>query len=107
MKLSQITLIVLLSAVVAFASVKLMAPTNPAQKQKETAFARVMRTGVIRCGYYVFPPVTYRDPDTNALSGFRPVAIYRVREVKQQGVDRVNLLFFLPPPLLNTKGFQP
>jgi ABC-type amino acid transport substrate-binding protein len=36
----------------------------------ETAFDRIMRTGTIRCGYYVFPPVTYRDPNTKQLSGF-------------------------------------
>ena len=36
---------------------------------KESAFDRIMRTGVIRCGYYVFPPVTYRDPNTGTLSG--------------------------------------
>lgn len=41
-----------------------------AETQKESAFDRIMRTGVIRCGYYVFPPVTYRDPNTNKLSGF-------------------------------------
>ncbi|MEK7801422.1 MAG: transporter substrate-binding domain-containing protein [Pseudomonadota bacterium] len=37
---------------------------------KESAFDRVMRTGVIRCGYYVFPPMTSRDPNTGTLSGF-------------------------------------
>lgn len=38
-------------------------------KEKESAFERIVRTGVIRCGYYVFPPVTYRDPNGGALSG--------------------------------------
>lgn len=36
---------------------------------KESTFDRVMRTNTLRCAYYVFPPVTYRDPNTNALSG--------------------------------------
>lgn len=36
---------------------------------KESAFDRVMRTGVMRCGYYVFPPVVYKDPNTSKLSG--------------------------------------
>lgn len=36
----------------------------------EAAFERVMRTNTIRCGYYVYPPVTYRDPNTGELSGF-------------------------------------
>jgi ABC-type amino acid transport substrate-binding protein len=40
-----------------------------ADDAKESAFDRIMRTGVIRCGYYVFPPVTYRDPNTGILSG--------------------------------------
>ncbi|NCC23496.1 MAG: amino acid ABC transporter substrate-binding protein [Alphaproteobacteria bacterium] len=40
-----------------------------AADDKESAFERVMRTGTIRCGYYVFPPVTYRDPNTGELSG--------------------------------------
>lgn len=39
-------------------------------KDKESAYERVMRTGTIRCGYYVFPPATYRDPNTRELSGF-------------------------------------
>lgn len=40
-----------------------------ADDAKESVFDRVMRTGVIRCGYYVFPPATYRDPNTGELSG--------------------------------------
>ncbi len=39
-------------------------------QEKQSAFERIMQTGVIRCGYYVFPPVTYRDPNTDELSGF-------------------------------------
>lgn len=35
----------------------------------ETAFQRVLRTRVLRCGYYVYPPVTYRDLKTGKLSG--------------------------------------
>lgn len=38
--------------------------------QSESGFARVMRTNTIRCGYYVYPPVTYRDANTGKLSGF-------------------------------------
>ena len=38
-------------------------------EERESVFDRIVRTGVIRCGYYVFPPVTYRDPNTDALSG--------------------------------------
>lgn len=45
-------------------------PVLADDNKKETAFERVIRTNTIRCGYYVFPPVTYRDPNTGALSGF-------------------------------------
>lgn len=54
-----------------FLTVLMLALSLPAHAgEKETAFDRILRTGVIRCGYYVFPPVTYRDPKTNELSGF-------------------------------------
>lgn len=35
----------------------------------ESAFGRVMQTGVLRCGYYVYPPATMRDPQSGQLSG--------------------------------------
>lgn len=38
--------------------------------KKETAFERVMRTGVLRCGYAMWPPlVMNKDPNTGELSG--------------------------------------
>lgn len=66
MKPASLLLIVLVSATVAFAVGKYAAPT--AQKA-ENAFDRVMRTGTLRCGYYVFPPVVMRDPNTGEMSG--------------------------------------
>ncbi len=51
-----------------------------ADDAKESAFDRIMRTGVIRCGYYVFPPVTYRDPNTNEMSGFSVDFMNRLAE---------------------------
>ncbi|MCB1559290.1 MAG: amino acid ABC transporter substrate-binding protein [Alphaproteobacteria bacterium] len=58
MKKLILSLFIVLSSLPAFA------------EGKESAFDRIMRTGVIRCGYYVFPPATYRDPNTGELSGF-------------------------------------
>lgn len=37
--------------------------------KKETAYERIMRTGVIRCGYLVWEPAFIRDPNTGAFSG--------------------------------------
>ncbi len=72
--MTQTTKTILISAVVglcaAFIGVKAFAPDNVASvTQEESVYDRVMRTGVLRCGYYVFPPVTYRDPKTDELSG--------------------------------------
>lgn len=36
---------------------------------KETAYERVMRTGVLRCGYFTFPPLAMKDENTGKLSG--------------------------------------
>ncbi len=75
MKLPAILLTVLLSVASAYATVLYVEKhggiaSMTAPSVKETAFERVMRTGVLRCGYYVFPPVTQRDLNTNELSGF-------------------------------------
>jgi ABC-type amino acid transport substrate-binding protein len=37
---------------------------------KESVYDRVMRTGTIRCGYGISPPVLVVDPNTKKLSGF-------------------------------------
>jgi ABC-type amino acid transport substrate-binding protein len=42
---------------------------KPEEKKKETAFERVMRTGVIRCGYAISPPALVKDSVTGKLSG--------------------------------------
>jgi len=43
--------------------------TQTATPHKETTYERVMRTGVIRCGYAVWPPIIDKDPNTGKLSG--------------------------------------
>ncbi len=35
----------------------------------DDVFDRVMKTGTIKCAYYVFTPVTERDPETGELTG--------------------------------------
>ncbi len=71
MKISSVLLSAFIGAVVALGAVQLVGSKgDETASHKETAFERVMRTGVIRCGYYVFPPMTYRDPNTAELSGF-------------------------------------
>ena len=59
--------------IIAFISIfisLLLSPSFVSAKEYETAFDRIIETNTLRCGYYVFPPVTYRDPNTKELSGF-------------------------------------
>jgi ABC-type amino acid transport substrate-binding protein len=37
--------------------------------QHDEAFQRVLRTGTIRCGYFLWPPYMARNPQTKALEG--------------------------------------
>lgn len=69
MKLSQTVAVIALSFIVAFVTTKLVASNKNTTILQETAYERVMRTGVLRCGYYVFSPMTIRDPNTGKLSG--------------------------------------
>lgn len=43
--------------------------TAPARAE-ENAYQRVLRTGVLRCGYMAWPPYFIYDPNTKKLSGF-------------------------------------
>ncbi|MBL8640669.1 MAG: transporter substrate-binding domain-containing protein [Alphaproteobacteria bacterium] len=47
----------------------LAAPAAWAGDDKESAFDRVMRTGTIRCAYWVSPPLIIRDPNSGKMSG--------------------------------------
>jgi ABC-type amino acid transport substrate-binding protein len=75
MKFTHLLLVAFLSVVAASFTasytVRTFAPPpgNAAPVLKESALDRVKRTGVLRCAYYVFPPVILRDPATGALSG--------------------------------------
>jgi ABC-type amino acid transport substrate-binding protein len=44
--------------------------SSNATSKKETAYERVMRTGVLRCAYGLWEPGVMRDPTTEKFSGF-------------------------------------
>jgi ABC-type amino acid transport substrate-binding protein len=52
-----------------FSLITLSLPAFADDDKKVSAFDRITRTGVIRCGYYVFPPMVYKDANTGELSG--------------------------------------
>ena len=37
--------------------------------ENESVYDRVMRTGVIKCGYIIYPPAILKDPNTGEISG--------------------------------------
>ena len=54
----------------AFLLILISTPAFAAEKaNKESTYDRVMRTGVIRCGYAAWPPTLVKDPNTGAFSG--------------------------------------
>lgn len=59
MRFLSVLLVLLLSVPAAFA----------ADGGTGSAYDRVIRTGTIRCGYFLFPPLSMKDPNTGALSG--------------------------------------
>jgi ABC-type amino acid transport substrate-binding protein len=59
MKNLLLALLALLAAVPAFA----------AGEGKESTYDRVLRTGVIQCGYIVYPKQVEKDPNTGVISG--------------------------------------
>lgn len=72
---TSIFLAVALSVIASYATVKMTAPKGnavpvaSAETKKESAYDRVIRTGTIRCGYAISPPVMVKDPNTKKLSG--------------------------------------
>ena len=70
MKLPHILLIILLSLVTSVIGAKYVGSQNGngATMARESAYDRVMRTGVLRCGYILYPKLIERDPNTGKLS---------------------------------------
>ncbi len=71
MKIAQILIIALISAAVAL-GVSWLSPRNgggESAQAKESAYDRVMRTGVLKCGYILYPRFLERDLNTKEMSG--------------------------------------
>lgn len=72
MKFSQFLLTILVSAATALVASAYVGTGQDAQTTPgptESAYDRVVRTGVLRCGYGISPPRLIKDPNTGALSG--------------------------------------
>ncbi|MGE4351184.1 MAG: substrate-binding periplasmic protein [Bdellovibrionales bacterium] len=71
MKLANLLLVVALSAVTAFAVSQYAVPqqTVASTQQKESRFEQIKRTGTLRCGYYLWPPLIDKDLKTGQMKG--------------------------------------
>jgi polar amino acid transport system substrate-binding protein len=66
--LKQLTLALLAGFLGAFVALQFV--SSPSQNTAtETTFERVMRTGKVRCGYYVWPPLFDKNVNTGEYSG--------------------------------------
>jgi len=72
MRYSQMVLVLLLAAIVSWGTVHLTAQqtTTNSKPQKEGIYDRILRTKTLRCGYYLYPPETIKDPNTGEMSGW-------------------------------------
>lgn len=60
---------IIIAAIVSYVVAISTSSTGPVTASKESVYDRVMRTGTIRCGYYVAEPYTIKDLKTGKLSG--------------------------------------
>lgn len=74
MKILPLVLVaVAVSALTALATVKMVGNAGGGAAVREGAYERVMRTGVLRCGYADWPPFMLKqDPATGKISGLVP-----------------------------------
>lgn len=68
MKAIKTIALVLLALLAGYVGSRITGPVATAT-QDETAYQRIMRTGTMRCGYFVWPPYIVKDVNTGALSG--------------------------------------
>ncbi len=71
MKFSQLALVIFLSVATTFVTTRMVVEQQASAPTvaQETAYARVMRTGTLRCGWLSYPNFFMRDPNTGAFSG--------------------------------------
>ena len=76
MKFSQLLLVILISIAAAIGTTLLVTPHHQESMSipvQETAYDRVLRTGILRCGYADWPPYVFtKDAETGKVSGILP-----------------------------------
>ncbi|MCP5404801.1 MAG: amino acid ABC transporter substrate-binding protein [Pseudomonadaceae bacterium] len=84
---------ILAALVTALLAVWLISPTSPAPTATESAFDHILRTGTIRCGYYVFPPMLMFNETTRKPYGLAVDMMNRIAaktSLKVEWVEEIN-----------------
>lgn len=71
----------------AFLSLLCLFPAIGRAADQESVYDRVIRTGVLRCGYVVYPPAVIQDPNTKALSGIYPEVVEKMAKLLSLKVE--------------------
>jgi ABC-type amino acid transport substrate-binding protein len=98
MTLRIVAIAIAVSLITSLAVVRLSAPHTQQDSKKETAYERVIRTGVIRCGYINWMPVIARDANTGQMKGYWPQimeAMAKAMELKIEWTEELNLGTYL------------
>lgn len=77
----------------------LLAPSGNSPATTESAFDRVMRTGTLRCAYYVFPPVLNFDETTHQPYGLAVDMMNSIAaktSLKVEWVEEINFGNWMP-----------
>lgn len=93
MRLLGAALLIVLAGLAGYTGSHLAAP-NSAASEKESAYARVMRTGTLRCGYMNWMPSIGKNPNTGEIEGImRDVmdALGDAAELKIEWAEEINV----------------
>jgi len=82
-----------ISVIASLIAVSFFIPSGPSTSvsvsKTESAYDRVMRTGVLKCGYYEWPGTATKDPNTGEMSGLVPDLMETVSKMLDLKVEFV------------------
>lgn len=94
----NILIVIVVSTLTSFLAVQFFKPSGIIESKKETAYERINRTGVIRCGYINWMPVISKDTATGKMMGYWPQimeALASAMGLKIEWTEELNLGTYL------------